>query len=504
MHRTLRFQLIAIVLVSVTAVLVVSQWIDTTLSERVLERDLKEHALLALSTVHSLWEHNEPDTLGPTLTALLRGNSDIVAVDIFRLDGTASKLTFTTRSQDRPPPALEPEQTKRLVGEEPMALRVPRSGGTPVWRVVAPLRRAGELEGAAQVDVSLAEIARLQRHLRTIDRVLLCFSTAFLSLALAYFLERRVTRPVAALVDGMRRAESGARGVRVSISGGGEFGFLAGSFNRMLGRLEDLTAGLEARVREATRKLAEKNQELEEANGKLWQAQLEVGRSERLATLGQMAATIAHELGTPLNSILGYTQLLLQREDLPPEQAARLAIVESQVQRMIETIRGVLDRTRERRRDALALRPLVAEALALVSTRLAGRDLVAQNEVPADLPLVPGDGTALRQVLLNLLTNAIDATEPPGTIRVTGVPLAADGHGGAQIEIAVRDSGHGMTPEEAGRAFEPFYTTKAPGRGTGLGLAIVDHIIRAHGGRVLVESAPRYGTTVRVQLPLEP
>src|SRR3989441_6911412 len=147
-----------------------------------------------------------------------------------------------------------------------------------------------------------------------------------------------------------------------------------------------------SRVRQATGELADANRELKEANAKLWSAQLEVGRSERLAALGQMAATIAHELGTPLNSVLGYTQLLL-REDLPAEQASKLAVIESQVQRMIETIRSVLGRTRDREigRGPVALAPLVAEALALVATRLAGREIALRRELAPDLPPVPGD-----------------------------------------------------------------------------------------------------------------
>src|SRR5439155_21910834 len=98
--------------------------------------------------------------------------------------------------------------------------------------------------------------------------------------------------------------------------------------------------------------------------------------------------------------------------------AGRLAIVGSRVQRMIETLRSVLDRTRGRRRAPVALQPLVAEVFGLVSARLVGRELVALNEVPATLPPVPGDVAGLRQALLNLLTNAIDATDPPGTIAV--------------------------------------------------------------------------------------
>jgi two-component system sensor histidine kinase AtoS len=202
--------------------------------------------------------------------------------------------------------------------------------------------------------------------------------------------------------------------------------------------------------------------------------------------------------------VLGYTQLL-RREELMPARAEKLAIVESQVQRMIETIRGVLDRTRDRevKRAPVAVEPLVAEALALVSTRLAGREIVVRREIPADLPPVPADAVGLRQVLLNLLTNAIDATERPGTITVSATRLVLNGRGAPWLEIAVRDSGCGMTPDQARRVFEPFYTTKAPGRGTGLGLAIVDHVVRAHGGEIVVDSAPGEGTTMRVRLPLD-
>ena len=503
--RTLRFQLIAIVVLTVATVLAVSQWVDTRLSERAEERDLQERALLALRTVASLWGRTELEALRRQLVAINEGDREITAIDIFGLGGGRPEVLLTTR--DAPEAAagtLKPDAATQLVRGSSMTLDRERMGAG-VWRVAVPLRRDGALVGAAQVELSLDELARLRRRLRVIDGAILVCSTLLISFALAFFLERRVARPVAALVAGMQRAESGELGVRVEAARGGEFAFLAGSLNRMLSRLEELTAGLESRVRRATRDLAEKNRELAQANERLWRAQLEIGRSGRLAALGQMAATIAHELGTPLNSVLGYTQLL-RRESWPAEHGEKLAIIESQIQRMIETIRSVLDRTRDRdlRRAPVALAPLVTEALALISTRIAGRELSVRNEAPAELPPVPGDGVALRQVLLNLLTNAIDATEPPGSITVSAALLPVNGRPGRHLELVVRDSGHGMSAEELRRAFEPFYTTKAPGRGTGLGLAIVDHIVRAHGGQVLVESAPGEGTTMRVRLPLEP
>src|SRR5438093_295420 len=439
------------------------------------------------------------------LQTLVEGDRDLTAVDVLlrRADRFEPALTTRPAGEAVPPLELDPAREGTLLAMGAVRTATERREGAVIWRIASPMMRDGALEGVVQVEFSLLEIARLESRLRTIGGVFLVASIVLISFLLAVFLERRVGHPVAILVDGMRRAEAGELGARVSVPGGGEFGFLAGSFNRMVARLEDLTAGLESRVRQATGELADANRELKEANAKLWSAQLDVGRSERLAALGQMAATIAHELGTPLNSVLGYTQLLL-REDLPAEQASKLAVIESQVQRMIETIRSVLGRTRDREigRGPVALAPLAAEALALVATRLAGREIALRRELAPDLPPVPGDAAALRQVLINLLANAIDATEPPGTIVVGARVLSPNGRG-PQMEITVSDSGHGMSEEEVRRVFEPFYTTKAPGRGTGLGLAIVDHIVRAHGGQVVIESSPGGGTTMRVRLPLE-
>src|SRR5262245_28309437 len=502
--RSLRFQLIAIVLATVATVLVAGQLLDTRLSERALERDLAERGLLYLRTVDSLWGRTGVEGFRRELKAIVEGDREVTAIDVLRWRGGRLTPAITTR------PLAEAEQATLSPAAQEAMLRdgvvrvalTGRDGGT-TWRMAMPVTRAGLYVGATQVEFSLVEVARLEHSLRLTGIALLAGSVIIISLLLGFFLERRVARPVADLVDGMRRAERGELGARVNVGGGSEFAFLAGSFNRMLARIEDLTSGLELRVRQATAELAEKYRELEEANEKLWRAQLEVGRSERLAALGQMAATIAHELGTPLNSVLGYTQLL-RRDELGPTQLSKLEVIGSQVQRLTEARRSILDRARDRavQRVPVAIAPLVAEAVGLISTRLADRDVVMRSEVPADLPTVPGDEVALRQMLINLLANAVDAIDPPGTITVAARVLSANGRG-RQLEVTVVDSGHGMATDQVRRVFEPFYTTKAPGRGTGLGLAIVDHIVRAHGGQVVVDSEPGRGTTMHVRLPLE-
>lgn len=504
-HRSLRFQLVVSVLFTVVVSLGVSQWLGNRLSERALEQDFGGRELLVVNAVDSLWQHTNRKQLRRHLTTLTKGQRPIHAIDVFRLRGGRWKAVATTRSPGNSDDwQLGPEEGAQLEANLEVRTALPALGGIPGWRLVSPLRRADTVTGAVQVDVRPTHFTQLRRRLRTVDWLVVASSIAVVSLLLTLLLERGVTRPVAALVDGMRRAERGDLGARVAPPRSAEFRFLTRGFNSMLVRLQDLTTGLEARVEQATRQLAAKNVELQAVNEKLSDAQFEAGRTERLAAHGQMAATIAHELGTPLNSVLGYTQLLL-REEAVPERAEKLAVIESQVQRMADTIRSMLDQARDQSLEhaPVAITPLVEESLALLSARLASRSLTVQTRIAPDLPPVRGDATGLRQVLINLLTNAIDATQPTGTITVGAAVLPSDDPRPRHVELTVCDTGHGMTAEELRRACEPFYTTKVPGHGTGLGLVVVDHIVRGHRGRLLIESTCAQGTTVRVQLPAE-
>jgi signal transduction histidine kinase len=415
------------------------------------------------------------------------------------------ELDLTTRPPEaRPAPPITPVEQAELIAGPRVTAALAGSDGLAGWREIVPLRQHQQVIGAAQIEMRELDAARLTRRLRVIDTAVLVASIIAISLVLTLFLEYRVMHPVRALVNGMRRAERGQRGVQVSPQGRGEFGFLTGSFNRMLVRSEELTVGLEERVRAATATLADKNRALQAANERLWQAQLEIGQSERLAALGHVAGTLAHELGTPLNSVLGYIQLL-HGDGLRADQTEKLRTAESQVRRMIETIRSVLDRTRDvpRPRAHVAIEPLVAEAVALVAGRAAARSVCVRTALAADLPAVCADAVALRQALLNLLSNALDATDEGGHVVVSAAVITMADDCRSALEIAIADEGHGMSADELRCAFQPFYTTKMPGRGTGLGLAIVEHIVRAHGGHLDVESIVGRGTTVRMRLPLE-
>jgi signal transduction histidine kinase len=227
-----------------------------------------------------------------------------------------------------------------------------------------PLVRNGTVEAAAEVEVGWARLHRLQQQLRVIDGTFFLSSILLISLALTLLLERRVTHPVASLVGAMRYAEAGGLDARVADMGGGEFGSLGRSFNSMLGQIEDLTNG-RVTVR-TTRDLAEKNRQLQTPTTPV--ARPARRRPQRcFAALGQMAATIAHELGTPSTRPRPRSPA---PGSAPTGRRREASIIESQVERMIETIRSVLDRTRnrQRRKAPVAIRPLIDEALTVRRT----------------------------------------------------------------------------------------------------------------------------------------
>ena len=505
MRRSLYTHIIAIVVVTVTAVLAVSQAVDSHLTARAVRQDVKERAELVLRTVTLLWTTTAPADLKGKLAAIVYGDREVEAIDILRLDGDGSQVELSTRADgEQAGVALAGEEVRQLERHVSVTRPLPEPQGSNGWRVTVPLPSDGPIRAAAQVEIRSQEVSRLERRILTIDAGVLLASIAMISGLLAIFLSRRVGRPIGDLVAGLRALAAGNLATRLTARTDDEFQFLTEQFNAMAARLEALTTNLGAQVRRATADLADRNVELQTANDRLWEAQLELGRSDRMAALGQMAGTLAHGLGTPLNSVLGYVQLL-RREPLAAGQGEKLAIVESQLQRMIEDMRGVLDRTRDvpLRRTPLAIAPVVNDALALVSSRAAGRRIDLRAQVADDLPPVPAEAVGLRQVLLNLLANAIDATPDGGHIAVGARQAAAEDGRAPRLELSVADSGHGMSEVERRQAFEPFYTTKAPGRGTGLGLVIVDHIVHAHGGTIAVDSVPGVGTTVRVLLPLE-
>jgi signal transduction histidine kinase len=271
---------------------------------------------------------------------------------------------------------------------------------------------------------------------------------------------RTIVRRVEILRGGARRVGAGDLDARIELAGEDEFAELASSFNQMAASLAREQAALV--------------------------------RSQKLASIGHVAAGVAHELNNPLSVILGYTKLL--RAD-PGANAEELKIIEDETRLCHRIVQELLDLARPRRLEvgSVDLAVLAREAIERLTDAGALRDRSVR--VIADRPvLVAADAGKLRQVIANVVVNAAEATSSTGTITID-----ARSNGDCAM-LTVADDGPGVLPEIKDQIFEPFVTTKS--RGTGLGLAIAYAIIDAHGGRISIESSPGAGTLVSLQLPV--
>ncbi|QSQ24649.1 PAS domain-containing protein [Pyxidicoccus parkwayensis] len=223
-------------------------------------------------------------------------------------------------------------------------------------------------------------------------------------------------------------------------------------------------------------------------------------RAEKLATVGVLAAGVAHEIGTPLGIIRGHAEYMLQKAagtDQPRAQG--LGAIVTQIDRVSRIIRQLLDlsRLQPARARAVSLAPVVRGLQDLLDVEAERRRVRFEVDVPERLPDLAADPDQLQQVLLNLTLNSCDACSAGGFVRLS----ACEGTEADVVEIRIQDDGRGIAPEHLHQVFDPFFTTKKRGQGTGLGLTLVAQIVRNHGGRVEVDSKPGQGTLVTLRWP---
>jgi two-component system, NtrC family, sensor kinase len=372
------------------------------------------------------------------------------------------------------------------------------------WEILAPLHVGRKIVGGVRILTSLEEVETFLANKRSRTILFTLISVAALIFILTIFFSRAINRPIQQLVRAMSEAEEGRLNVAVSVKSRDELGLLAVHFNRMLSRISQFNEELTLRVEAATRELAQRNEELRLANESLFQAQRQLVQSEKLSALGHVAATMAHEIGTPLNSISGYIQLMLTEGTGSDLMTKRLKIIESQLDRLTQTIRNLLHSTRqpEPQLKALDINQLLENILILIQPGMSMRGITLVRQLNAAAPPISGDPGLLQQVFLNLVTNALDAMPQGGVLTISTASEAGSSQNGQFVEVAVMDTGTGMSTEVRRKAPEPFFTTKEPGKGAGLGLSICEEIIRSHHGKMEIESQEGKGSTLRVQLPV--
>ncbi|MBU1209337.1 MAG: PAS domain S-box protein [Proteobacteria bacterium] len=223
-----------------------------------------------------------------------------------------------------------------------------------------------------------------------------------------------------------------------------------------------------------------------------------VRRSERLASLGRLAAGVAHEIRNPLSSIRGFAQYFMRRLKGQEEEQGYASIMVKEVDRLNRVISELLDfaRPKEPHREPHALEEILDYSLKLLESELASQGVTVEKSYEPNLPMARVDRDQFSQAFLNLLLNSLESMEGEGKIKVSLKRISQP----PALEVAIMDTGRGIVREDLGKVFEPFFSTKR--KGSGLGLAIVHQIVESHGGDIAVESQEGMGTTFRITLPV--
>jgi len=330
------------------------------------------------------------------------------------------------------------------------------------------------------------------------ERVMMTFTimailSVILLFVILYFATTKITNPLKKMVIATQVISKGDLAHRVKVNSKDEIGYLAESFNRMTVNLKTANEKLIEWGKTLEKKVEERTIELREMQAHLIQ-------SEKLASLGKLAAGIAHEINNPLGGILIYSNLILEDIGGKSPYYENLKKIVKETSRCKNIVRGLLEFARPKEPEAslINITEVVDSALAIVESQTLFQNIKIKKAYASDLPKIVADGAQLQQVFMNIILNAAEAMDGDGRLTLS-TSLNEDG---SYIEAQFSDTGHGIKEEDKKRLFEPFFSTKDVGKGTGLGLAISYSIIQKHNGTIEVDSQIGKGSTFTVRLPV--
>jgi signal transduction histidine kinase len=387
------------------------------------------------------------------------------------------------------------ERLRRMVALRSAIVDVTEVSGRPTFVYLEPVR-AGTLRvlGAVEIarDTATLDSAVHDDALRTLIWMALLIATIFLTIFIST--RRGISRPIAKLIAGIDDVAKGDLSHVLLAEREDEIGALAARFNEMTQSLRDARA--------------ETRQEVEERLA----LEAHLRDTSQLATIGQLAAEIAHEVGTPLNVVTGRARAMAKKADDPEAVRKNASIVAEQAGRITRIIQRLLDVARRKvgasERADVDLNRLATDTLELLEYQLGSARIEARSRLDREIGAVPGNRDQLQQVLLNLYMNAIQAMPGGGTLEVRTRRVARR-RPGLEVDperryavIEVADSGSGISEKDRAKIFEPFYTSRAGSGGTGLGLSVAHGIVKDHDGWIEIDDhGQRPGTVFRVFLP---
>lgn len=348
--------------------------------------------------------------------------------------------------------------------------------------------------------IGILYVGMLERpYIDTTNQVILTFAViailcVVVLLLVLVFSTTRIINPLQKMVMATQKIAKGDLSHKLDVKSKDEIGALAESFDKMT-----------VELRTANQKLIEWGKTLEkkveERTAEIRQMQAHLIQQEKLASLGKLAAGIAHEINNPLGGILIYSHLLLEDTKKEDPQYQNLEKIVKETTRCRDIVKGLLQfaRPKEPEVTQISVNSTLDNALSLLESQAIFQNIVIKKQYQDDLPLVVADRSQLQQVFINIILNAVDAMKGKGTLTLkTNLSI-----GEPFLNISISDTGHGIDKKDRSRLFEPFFTTKEVSAGTGLGLAICYSIIQKHEGTIEVESEVGKGSTFTVKLPLQ-
>jgi two-component system NtrC family sensor kinase len=362
----------------------------------------------------------------------------------------------------------------------------------------APMKVLGVLDISLGLDRVDADMSAMKRRVLMVTGV----EIGLIGLFIVFFTQRFVSRPIHKLIEGTEAISQMELDHPLHMAGSSEeIDKLARSFDRMRERLRTALADINQFTRDLENKVEERTLQLKAAQQKLLQ-------TDRLASLGQLSASVAHEINNPISGVLNLGMLMqriMANGTVPPTRVeefrkylGQIVAETTRVGRIVSDLLSFSRRSKPQRAPG-DLNKVVRTTLSLVQHKLTLGNVETETHLQEDLPEVPCDQSQIQQVVLNLLLNAAQATQSKGGGQVSITTESRPG----EVVLTVADTGEGIPPEYLSKIFDPFFTTKPEGKGVGLGLAVSYGIIQAHGGDIEVKSKVGEGTSLIISLPLE-
>jgi two-component system NtrC family sensor kinase len=345
--------------------------------------------------------------------------------------------------------------------------------------------------GVLDVVVSLDSMHEIISEYRNKIIALTIFLVVVISLSLSLLAQKFINHPVRLLLNHTELLARGELDQEVEVNSGDELGELAVSFNSMTGNLRKAREELEDWGRNLEMKVEQRTLEIKQMQGHLI-------RSEKLASMGELVAGIAHEINNPLTGMLIYASLVRKDTRLHPELQNDLDLIIQETERSAKIVKGLLNFARESapQMAPVSLNKIIEISLALIGNQSFFHNIVVKRELADDLPLAHVDPQQVEQVLINILINAGQAMTAGGTITIT----TGSTRDGQHVLVRIRDTGCGIPEENLARIFDPFFSTKESG--TGLGLSLCYGIVENNRGKIDVESILGEGTSFTVSFPI--